>query len=86
LASRSFHLCGDEQAASPAACLTAGRRQAGQPGNVGRRGTRVTRDCRNELSFGTSWFILDLITGTFFVDAYAGNWNFFDDIDASFSE
>jgi hypothetical protein len=35
---------------------------------------------------GTSWFILDLITGTFFVDAYTGNWNFFDDIDASFSE
>lgn len=37
-------------------------------------------------TIGTSWFILDLITGTFFVDAYAGNWNFFDDIDASFSE
>ena len=26
------------------------------------------------------WFLLDVITGTFFVDWYTGNWNHFDDI------
>jgi hypothetical protein len=34
----------------------------------------------------TSWFILDLFTGGFLVDAYTGNWNSFDDVDASFSK
>ena len=29
------------------------------------------------------WFVLDLLTGTFFVDWYTGNWNHFDDIDYS---
>ena len=27
------------------------------------------------------WFILDLISGTFFVDLYTGNWNHFNGID-----
>jgi hypothetical protein len=34
----------------------------------------------------TSWFILDLLTGGFFVDAYTGNWNCFDNIYATFNE
>jgi hypothetical protein len=34
----------------------------------------------------TSWFILDLLTGGFFVDVYTGNWNCFDQIAASFKE
>jgi hypothetical protein len=33
-----------------------------------------------------SWFILDILTGGFFIDAYTGNWNYFDEINASFSE
>jgi hypothetical protein len=32
----------------------------------------------------TSWFIFDLLTLGFGVDAYTGNWNCFEDIDASF--
>ncbi len=33
-----------------------------------------------------SWFILDILTGGFLIDAYTGNWNSFDDINASFNE
>ena len=32
------------------------------------------------------WFILDVITGTFFIDLYTGNWNHFNDIDYKFSK
>ena len=34
----------------------------------------------------TSWFVLDLLTCAFPIDVYTGNWNSFDDIDASFQE
>jgi hypothetical protein len=35
---------------------------------------------------GAGWLILDMVTGLFpvFIDAYTGNWHYFDDINASF--
>jgi hypothetical protein len=35
---------------------------------------------------GAGWLIVDLVTGIFpvFIDAYTGNWHYFDDINAAF--
>ena len=35
---------------------------------------------------GAGWLVVDLITGIFpiFVDAYTGNWNYFEEINAGF--
>jgi hypothetical protein len=33
---------------------------------------------------GGWWFIADILTGTFFIDLYTGNWNFFDNITVEF--
>lgn len=37
---------------------------------------------------GAGWLVVDLITGIFpiFVDAYTGNWNYFDDINVVFDK
>lgn len=82
---RDIHYSNDKRKYEPALIKTISLRKNKEHVLVLKSGDREKRIMVYP-KIGAGWLVVDLITGIFpiFVDAYTGNWNYFEEINAGF--